>query len=60
MEKKSIVSFQVKKGDNLYSFEIPHGASYGEVYDALFEMLEEVTSLAKQAVEAHTKSKENS
>jgi hypothetical protein len=49
MDMKSVVSFEVKKGEHVYSLCIPMGAPYGELYDVLYEMLEETVKLAQKA-----------
>jgi len=55
MEKKSHIVFEVIKDDRTYMFHIPNGAPYGETYDALYTMLQEVLKLAKQALDSSKK-----
>lgn len=49
MNLKSIIIAEVVKGENVYRFEMPVGAPFGECYDAAFQMLNKITELAKEA-----------
>jgi len=49
---KSNVVMEIKKDDRSYCLIIPHGAPYGELYDALFKMLQDVVEMSKTAVES--------
>ncbi len=49
METKNFVSFEVTRNDNVYRLIIPAGAAYGELYDAIFEMLNSTITLAQEA-----------
>ncbi len=42
---------EIKKNDRVYSLAIPQGAPYGELYDALFNMLQDVVELSKKAAD---------
>lgn len=52
MDIKQYVTFEVTKNDKTYKFTIEPGAGYGEIYDVLFEMLNQTIQLAQQAVNA--------
>lgn len=49
MDIKTNVSFEVKKGDNVYTFHLPTGAPFGELYDSAYEILSKVVELAQEA-----------
>lgn len=49
MEMKQLICMEVKKNDNVYRLIVPAGAGYGELYDALFEMLNSTIKLAQDA-----------
>jgi len=51
MTQKAVIYLEVEKNDHKYSFTMPIGAPLGEVYDAAFEMLQEIVKLANEAVE---------
>ena len=51
METKQYVCFEVVKNDNVYRLMIPGGSGYGELYDAVFEMLNETVKLAQEAAQ---------
>ncbi len=52
MIAKTIISLQVEKGSNTYTFNMPMGVPYGEAYDAAFSILEDILDLSKKAVES--------
>ena len=50
MDMKNCIEFSTVKGDNrVYTFHIPSGAPFGEMYDAAFEFLSQTISLAQEA-----------
>jgi len=51
MDQKMMLHFEVKKNDRTYVLEVPMGASYGEAYDATFELLQGILELSKQAAD---------
>lgn len=51
MDIKSTVVIEIKKNDNVYRFEMPVGAPFGECYDAAFQTLNKVSELAKEAAD---------
>lgn len=51
MEMKNCIEFVVTKGERAYTFHMPTGAPFGELYDAAFEMLNEVLRLAQEAAQ---------
>lgn len=50
MEISSTIHMEVKKDERVYSLCIPAGAPYGELYDAVYEMLQETSKMATEAV----------
>lgn len=52
MELKSLVVIEVDKNDKKFSFSMPAGSSYGDAYDAAFEVLQQTVELAKKAADA--------
>jgi hypothetical protein len=51
MNLKSYIAIEVEKNDKTYHFLMPIGASYGEVYDAAFDVLNKALELSQKAVE---------
>ena len=51
MDIKQILQFCTTKNDRLYSFHVPSGAPLGELYDAAFEILNEVTKCIQEAAQ---------
>jgi hypothetical protein len=51
MLKQLAIEFIVEKGDKKYTFTMPHGAPFGEAYDACFEVLREVVEMSKVAAD---------
>lgn len=51
MNQRALVEMEIVKGERKYSFLIPLGAPYGEVYDACHEIMMKITDLAKEAAE---------
>ena len=60
METKSCICIEVKKNDLTFSFFMPGNATYGMAYDAAFEVLAQISSLAQQAIEKSKPQKEDS
>lgn len=50
MEVKSAIIIEVKKNENIYILQVPSGVSYGELYDAVFIMLQGITELSRKAL----------
>ena len=51
METKQIISIEVKKDENIFSFNMPLGATWGNAIDASFEIIQEIHKLAAKSVE---------
>lgn len=51
MDIKQMIQFCSQKNNNLYSFHCPSGAPLGELYDAAFEILNEVTKCIQEAAQ---------
>lgn len=52
MEIKQIVSIEVTKNDQVFSFQMPVGTTWGSALDAAFEVLEKVKSMSDAAVDS--------
>lgn len=52
MDKKALISFEVKSNERVYTLLIPVGAPLGEAYDAVFTMLNELLAESQKAVES--------
>ncbi len=50
MELKSFISLEVTKDKNIYSFHLPTGATYGEAYDAAFEVLNKLMEMQQETL----------
>lgn len=59
MNIKSVVQFEVIKGEKSYVFSMPVGAPIGEAYDAAFECLNQLVEYSKQAAEKAKRSEES-
>lgn len=57
---KSLVSFEVKREDRVYSFIMSTGAPAGEVYDVLMECIKKVVQVSNENVQAMERKTENS
>jgi hypothetical protein len=51
MDIKNCVEFNVSKGDRVYTFHVPAGAPFGEIYDAAFEVLTQCVQFAQEAAQ---------
>lgn len=51
MEMKQYHVIEVQKGDFKFSFEMPHGATWGAAIDSAFEILQKLNELSQQAVQ---------
>jgi len=51
MTQKAVVKLVKEVDEKVYSFEMPIGAPFGQSYDVLFEMLQEVIEMSKTAAE---------
>ena len=61
MPLKTAISVEVTKNEHVYQFNMPLNVPLGEAYDAAFEVLREITDLAKKATEnAQPKEEEKS
>lgn len=47
---------EVEKNANVYSFHMPMGVSYGEAYDAAFDVLKDILELSQKNVESQRRS----
>lgn len=54
MDIKQMIQFCATKNNNLYTFHVPSGAPLGELYDAAFEILNEVTKCIQEAAQKAT------
>ena len=52
MEITQKICLEVKKGDQTFCFYMPVGTTWGNCIDAAFELLQEVSKMANQAVDA--------
>lgn len=52
METKQYITLEVTKGEFTFSFQMPHGASWGNAIDASFEVLQKLNELSQQSVQA--------
>lgn len=50
MDKKLTVKLSVEKEGHDFTFTMPVGCPWGQVYDAAFEILNEIAVMAKEAV----------
>ena len=50
-DQKLNISFEVKKGNNIYTFLMPYQCPLGEAYDAIYEVLSDVVDMSKRAYE---------
>ena len=46
------VVLKAEKNDRTYEFHMPVGVQYGEVYDAAFQILDDIVVLMQQAKES--------
>jgi len=51
MKQSAMVKIEVTKDERDYAFTMPIGSPYGEVYDALFEMLQEIVKMSQAAAD---------
>ena len=51
MNTKQIVQIEVEKNGRLFVFNIPNGSSYGDSFDAAFEVIQEILKMSKEAVD---------
>jgi len=51
MTQKAITALEVKKGDFTFTFLMPGGSTYGQAFDAAFEVFAHVNRLKNEAVE---------
>lgn len=52
MNVKSSLIIEITKDDRVFSFAIPHGAPFGQAYDAAHEVLQHIVELSKKAADA--------
>ena len=60
MELKSFISLEVTKDKNIYAFHLPTGATYGEAYDAAFEVLNKLMEMQQESLKKSQESYEAS
>jgi hypothetical protein len=62
MDIRNTLTLEVTKEKNTYSFNLPTGATYGEAYDAAFEVLNKLIEMQQEALkksqEEYDKTKE--
>ena len=51
MEARQLISVSVTKGDQVFTFHIPVGTTWGNAVDAAYEILQEVGNMAKKSME---------
>ena len=51
MTQKAVVKLTKTINDREYSFEMPIGAPYGEAYDQAFLVLQDITTMSKEAAD---------
>jgi len=51
MDQAAVITLTVTKEDRSYVFSMPHGANFGEAYDAAFAVLSEIVEMSKRAVD---------
>ena len=51
MKINSYITLSVERDERVYQFLIPQGAPYGETYDVVFSLLNQVRKLSEQAAE---------
>lgn len=56
--QKLMVTFEVKKGDNIYSFAMPYNCPLQEAYDSTREVMLDLIQMADNAAEQAKKQKE--
>lgn len=49
--QKLSVSFEVKTGDNTYTFTMPYQCPLGEAYDAAYKVLADIVDMSQRAFE---------
>lgn len=49
MEIKNCIEFSSTKGERVYSFHVPAGSPFGEIYDVAFEILSQAVKYAQEA-----------
>ena len=52
METKQYITLEVKKNDFAFSFQMPHGASWGNAIDAAYDVLQKLNELSQQSAQA--------
>lgn len=52
METKQYITLEVTKGEFTFSFQMPHGASWGNAIDASFDVLQKLNELSQQSMQA--------
>ena len=50
-DQKLVISFEVKKGENIYTFSMPYQCPLGEAYDAAYEVLADLVQMSQRAFE---------
>jgi len=56
-DKNKEMVMEVKKGDLVFKFEIPSGASLGDCYDAAFAVVRKIISHLEKAIPTVNKEK---
>lgn len=51
MKQTGMVRLQKEINERVYSFDMQIGAPYGETYDVLFDMMQEIVKLSKEAAD---------
>jgi len=52
METKQYITLEITKGEFKFSFQMPHGASWGNAIDASFDILQKLNELSQQSIQA--------
>ena len=59
MDQRAVHVLEVKKGDNIYTFSMPHNGSIGEAYDAMLECFSELVRQAQENVKKMKRKEED-
>ncbi len=52
MKQEGILRFVIEKGERRYEFLAPLGAPFGETHDAVYEVVQEILTMAKNRAES--------
>lgn len=52
MEIKQYITLEIQKNDFTFSFQMPHGATWGSAIDSAYEMLQKLNELSQQSAQS--------